>query len=175
MYYCYVYEFLLLCMFCVFHFIVLFCVLFVCKCVLYYCHRLATQQQLTNTSYHYCYYPPRTYRNCSHSEASVVCHKPRHDGSGGPVIVFRWRQFAIAVIDGYAVCVCVVDMSEVPGTDADRANPLRLQRRYYAGGPPAGHNKWTRQHIPLFKPTPVVVFSRLAILHIDNTFKLRAM
>jgi len=28
--------------------IVLFCVLFVCKCVLYYCHRVATQLQLTN-------------------------------------------------------------------------------------------------------------------------------
>jgi len=31
--------------------IVLFCVLFVCKCVLYYCHRVATQFQLTNISY----------------------------------------------------------------------------------------------------------------------------
>jgi hypothetical protein len=35
----------------VFCFIVLFCVLFVCKCVLYYCHRLATQLQVTNISY----------------------------------------------------------------------------------------------------------------------------
>jgi len=26
--------------------IVLFCVLFVCKCVLYYCHRVATKLQL---------------------------------------------------------------------------------------------------------------------------------
>jgi hypothetical protein len=31
--------------------IVLVYVLFVCKCVLYYCHRVATQLQLTNTSY----------------------------------------------------------------------------------------------------------------------------
>jgi hypothetical protein len=29
-----------------------FCVLFVCKCVLYYCHRVATQLQLTNISDH---------------------------------------------------------------------------------------------------------------------------
>jgi len=35
----------------VFCLIVSFCVLFVCKCVLYYCHRVATQLQLTNISY----------------------------------------------------------------------------------------------------------------------------
>ena len=39
--------FLLLCMFCVFYSIVLFCILFVCKCVLYYCHQVSTQLQLT--------------------------------------------------------------------------------------------------------------------------------
>jgi hypothetical protein len=32
-------------------FCVLFCVLFVCKSELYYCHRVTTQLQLTNTSY----------------------------------------------------------------------------------------------------------------------------
>jgi hypothetical protein len=50
------YVFLLLCvcilivmyiLFCVFCFIVLFCVLFMCKCELYYCYRLSTQLQLT--------------------------------------------------------------------------------------------------------------------------------
>ena len=55
------YVFLLLCscilivmyvLFCIFCYTVLFYVLFVYKCVLYYCHRVLTQLQLTNISYH---------------------------------------------------------------------------------------------------------------------------
>ena len=54
-FYCYVFLLLCLCIvtamyvpFWVFCFIVLFCVLFVCNCILYYCHRVPNQLQLTN-------------------------------------------------------------------------------------------------------------------------------
>ena len=45
-------------LFCIFCFIVLFCVLFVCKCVMYYCHRVSTQFQSTKyiMSYQNCYH-----------------------------------------------------------------------------------------------------------------------
>jgi predicted aminopeptidase len=72
-FYCYFYVFLLcLCIFIVtyvlfwvFCFTVLFCVLVVCKCVLYYCHRVSTQLQLIYISYHIPEFIRRTRSNNS--------------------------------------------------------------------------------------------------------------
>jgi len=55
MYFILLYLYILIVMyvlFCVFCFSVLFYELFLCKCVLYYCHRVSTQLQLANISYH---------------------------------------------------------------------------------------------------------------------------
>jgi hypothetical protein len=43
-----------------------FCVLFVCKCVLNYCHRVASQLQLINISYHISYHHIISYRIISY-------------------------------------------------------------------------------------------------------------
>jgi hypothetical protein len=51
--------------------IVLFCVLLVCKCVLYYCHRVATQLQL-NISYHISYHTKKVARPSTYAPAEFI-------------------------------------------------------------------------------------------------------
>jgi hypothetical protein len=92
-FYCYVYVFLLLRMFCSVHsvFIVSFYVFFVCKCVLYYCHRVATQLQLTNISCHIihahclsCFYSKRITLDLSliYHKVKVLRHCSVPNGGG---------------------------------------------------------------------------------------------
>jgi len=67
--------FVVLCIFC----FVLFCVLFVCKCVLHYWHRVATLLQLTNISYHISYHNIISYHFIYHITSHIYhniisCH-----------------------------------------------------------------------------------------------------
>jgi hypothetical protein len=50
--------------------VLLFHVLFLCECVLYYCHRLSTQLQLTNISYHIVSYHIISYHIISYHNIS---------------------------------------------------------------------------------------------------------
>jgi hypothetical protein len=72
-FYCYVYVFLLLCMF---HSVysVLFCVLFVCKCVLYYCHWVSTQLQLTNIYIYISYHISTLFHSIQHVLTDTAHH-----------------------------------------------------------------------------------------------------
>jgi hypothetical protein len=83
---------------------VLFCVLFVCKYVLYYCHQVSTQLQLTNISI------------CHHQH----CHNPhyKHHHLGHIVTLFcllevimdvnASRKFEQINVLGYVFCVSVL-------------------------------------------------------------------
>jgi hypothetical protein len=80
-------------------FILSFCVLFVCKCVLYNCHRVATQLKLTDISYFYTqyfrlkeFYICDDFLCCLHHRISLrwsglpgISEQPSHISRGGAV------------------------------------------------------------------------------------------
>jgi hypothetical protein len=86
---------------------VLFYVLSVCKCVLYYCHRLTTQLQLTNISYHISYYHSLRFlqynlqlRKCKFLLMNIGSspHLPRHTLHCHPPFILPLMTFAFATM-----------------------------------------------------------------------------
>jgi len=88
---------------------VLFCVLFVCKCILYYCHRVSTKLQLTNISYQIttitlsflCTFPATSQVPSNHCLWSSDCLIPNclspplnsaYDTEGGRIL-FHWDEW----------------------------------------------------------------------------------
>ena len=73
-------------------FILLFCVLFVCKCVLYYCHRVSTQLQLSNISYIVCIISSKKAGISMQSSWIVVTHlhdKPKY----APILYYYYHYY----------------------------------------------------------------------------------
>ena len=75
--------------------IVLCCVLFVCKCVLHYCHRVSTQLQLTNISISIYIYTIHNSRSAVQAiRTTIQAERPRNHGSapgwlgGGKIFLF---------------------------------------------------------------------------------------
>jgi hypothetical protein len=112
----YVFLFLCLCilivmyvLFCVFCFSVLFYVLFVFKFVLYYCHRMSTQLQLTNISYIISFF---------FTLYGSVCHTSHFD-SVRIITAYRANTRSEVTSSNLVVfygCICVYRFSRIKGS-----------------------------------------------------------
>jgi len=74
---------------------VLFYVLFVCKCVLYYCHQVTTQLQLTNISYHSTLLKYEMFVDYSAGNPCIICSR----------LIQFWIPCSHALWDYRVLCV----------------------------------------------------------------------
>jgi len=84
---------LLLCVlfYVLFAFVLLY-VLFVCKCVLYYCHRVSTQLQLTNISY----IVSHNRRDMSLCCVDLTTRNPRTFFFMTIIVLFKWLTYVLS-------------------------------------------------------------------------------
>ena len=80
--------------------ILLFCVLFVCKCVLFYCDRVSTQLQLRNISISWQFLKRNTGQSkaCLRAEEFATLHGSSHKLIGNIVKLSSFSLFHLAVI-----------------------------------------------------------------------------
>jgi len=102
--------------FCVFCFVVLFYVLFVCKCVLYYCHQLSAQLQLTK-------YVTGECRIASGQSIAFPI-------LSGVLIDFFWG-FRSSAMWGYVVLVVVSGVTEESACETSKLTDAASQRYSY--------------------------------------------
>jgi uncharacterized membrane protein YoaK (UPF0700 family) len=89
--------------FCVFCFVVLFYVLFVCKCVLYFCHRVSTRLHLTNISY-------RIFSNFEYGAFIDLLQSP---DEASHEVLWYLRVFTVIVL---VTCIKAMERSSMDST-----------------------------------------------------------
>jgi hypothetical protein len=94
--------------------IVLFCVLLVCKCVLYYCHRLSTQLQLTDISIFiyiqaikYVFFSVRVYMEPTHCKSLLAAP------SSSSAHQSLWTEILCYTLYGFIVTLDIRPQTEV--------------------------------------------------------------
>jgi hypothetical protein len=159
-FYCYVYVFLLLCMFCsVYSVSVCRSVLFVCKCVLYYCHRVSTQLQLPNVYiYIYIYIILRvvlTLGHCLQGRCAAQCARCSDVSAGQEkreaAIAFRHAFLHQILLRSVKKCrsMCTNSFTPLTSRSPVPTPPTAVSLRTTFAVRPAGRRstpEWQQQH-----------------------------